>query len=354
MNIFKAFLCIIFITTSLVSAQATKLPDISVIGNFLGTHNDHQKSFDVNEIEFSFQHYLYPGIKANVFTALHKEANGQRAFELEEAYIDFTNLTHTITGESSPRWAVGSIIGKKYLNIGKTNPLHPEQWDFVDRDISTQQFLGGEEGLSAEGAQMSYLLPLPFFSQIELGYWTANAGHGHDDHHDTSDNVAYENRIVTGRLWNSFVVSDTQEVEFGTSYLWGNASSNDDHEQPTLLAFDATYNHDLGNTSALKLQSEVYMADFGDEDHGEKEEQRGGFIGAFYSLNKTYDAGVRYGVLGRHGDEGNKQTQWAWLITRQLTETSKFRVQYNTGENTESTLLLQFIFGMGPHAHVLQ
>mgnify|MGYP004176378397 CR=1 FL=1 len=32
---------------------------------------------------------------------------------------------------------------------------------------------------------------------------------------------------------------------------------------------------------------------------------------------------------------------------------SKFRLQYNSGENVENTIYAQFIFGMGPHSHVL-
>jgi hypothetical protein len=74
---------------------------------------------------------------------------------------------------------------------------------------------------------------------------------------------------------------------------------------------------------------------------------------ATYDITSEYQAGIRYDQLGKHGDEGNELRQVAYMVTRQLTETSKFRLQLNTGENVENTIFAQFIFGMGPHSHVL-
>ena len=194
-------------TYAQTTKEVTDLPDISVIGNFMATHTDSSKSFDVKEIEFSFQHYLYPSVKADVFAALHKE-NGERKFELEEAYITFSDLYNVLVPNSATNLGLGAIVGSKLLNIGKTNPLHPEQWDFVDRPLVLKNFLGNEEGLSAEGGQLMYLLPVPFFSQIELGYWTANK---HEEEEGaTHSGIEYENRLFTGRLWNSVPLSETQ------------------------------------------------------------------------------------------------------------------------------------------------
>ena len=84
-------LLVIFITqNNLIQSQqkkVTELPDISVIGTMVGKTTEDHKTFDVKEIEFSFQHYLYPGVKADIFAALHKH-NGVRTFELEESFYD--------------------------------------------------------------------------------------------------------------------------------------------------------------------------------------------------------------------------------------------------------------------------
>ena len=108
----------ILLLSTATFAQATKLPDISVIGNLLATSSDESKTFEVKEIEFSFQHYLYSGVKANIFAALHKEESGERAFELEEAYVDFSNVSDVVFGISQKEFQLGAIIGKKFLNIG--------------------------------------------------------------------------------------------------------------------------------------------------------------------------------------------------------------------------------------------
>ncbi len=332
--------------------EVTDLPDISVIGNFIGTHTDSKKRFDVKEIEFSFQHYLYPSVKADVFAALHKEESGKRNFELEEAYITFSDLYNVLVPNSTTNLGLGAIVGSKLLNIGKTNPLHPEQWDFVDRPLVLKNFLGNEEGLSAEGGQLMYLLPVPFFSQIELGYWTANTHAEETGEAELHSGIEYKNRLFTGRLWNSVPLSETQEFEFGLSYLLGNASASSSNDKQNVMGIDVTYTKEISTDQFMKLQSELYHAKYGEE--GERKNQKGAFISGLYQWNPYYQTGIRFGTLGKHGGEGNTKNQWSLMVTRKLTDTSKLRFQYNTGKNIDDTITVQFVFGMGPHAHVLQ
>ena len=229
--------------------------------------------------------------------------------------------------------------------------LHPEQWQFVDRPLVNTQFFGADHGLSAEGVQVSYLLPLPFFSQVELGYWTP-AAHAEEEGDSEAHGVEYENRIMNARSWNSFSISKNQELELGLNYLQGNPSADSDDEKQTITGLDITYSHLFGNKE-LKLQAETFQAEYG-EDGEAAEKQTGSYVSASYDLSKQYQVGLRYDQLGKHGDEGKDINQMAYMLTRQLTETSKFRLQLNTGEDTENTVYAQFIFGMGPHSHVLQ
>lgn len=335
------------------ASAVTNLPDISVIGNFLATHSSLKKLFDVKEIEFSFQQYLYPSVRANIFAALHKDAEGKRSLELEEGYVEFSDFLGVLAPNSAVPSNVGAIVGKKLMGIGKLNPLHPEQWHFVDRPIAHQKFLGGEEGLSAEGVQASTVLPFPFFSQIELGYWTAGVDAHAEESEEEGHGVEYEGRLLNARLWNSFELAANQELELGASYLKGNASSSSSDASPELLGFDVTLSQELGSERFFQLQTEVFQAQYGEEGES-RERQTGAVIAGVYRFSPQYQLGLRFGTLGKHGDEGNVQNQWAAMVTRQLTETSKFRLQYNTGENVEDTVLAQFIFGIGPHAHVLQ
>ncbi len=347
-------LSILCLGTSLLAQEkrmVTDLPDISVIGNFMGTYSEEKKSFDVNEIEFSFQHYLYPGVKANIFTALHKEENGELKYELEEGYVTFSDFFGTLTPNSPFKPRLGVSLGKKLVGIGKHNQLHPEQWAFADKPLALQHFFSGH-GLSMEGAQASYLLPTGFFSQLELSYG-AVAAHEEEEGAEEAHGVEYESAIVNTRLWNAFELSSSKELEIGLNYLTGNPGADSSNDKQTVAGVDITYTQELKSDRSIKLSAEVFNADYGEEGES-KETQLGGYVSGVYQINKLHKAGLRYGTLGKHGDEGKEKNQIAVMLERQLTETSKFRLQYNTGEDVNDAVVVQFIFGMGPHSHVLQ
>ncbi len=332
--------------------SVTDLPDISVIGNFTATRTDSATNFDVKELEFAFQQYLYPSVKADIFTALHKESSGERNFELEEAYLTFSDLIGVIMPNTKKNTGIGAIVGKKFLNVGKMNAKHPEQWEFTDRPLVLKQFLGESENLSAEGGLVMALLPLPFFSQVELGYWTASSHAEEAGEEEAHSGIEYENRLLTGRLWNSFSLSNSKEVELGLSYLLGNATADNSDDKPNVMGVDLSYTQDFSKNKMLTLRSELLQAKYAESGEA-KATQSGAFLSGLYKFSPHYQAGIRMGTLGKHGDEGNVKTQWAAVLTRKLTETARVSFQYSTGSNVEDQLTVQMFFGMGPHSHVL-
>ena len=151
--------------------------------------------------------------------------------------------------------------------------------------------MGEGHGLSAEGVQLSALLPLPFFSQIEWGYWTAS-GHGHDDdtaegHHDAHAGIDYENRLMSTRLWNSVSITGSQELELGFNYLLGNASASSKDDQQALMGVDITFTQDLGGRS-LTLQGEFATAEYGDDGEA-REKQTANYVSAMIDATKKFD-----------------------------------------------------------------
>ncbi len=332
----------------------TDLPNFSVIGNFLGSYTESKTAFDVKEIEVSYQSYLYPSVKADVFTAFHKEESGAVAIGLEEAYVTFSDLFGVLAPNYNYNLGLGAIVGKKRVGFGKLNSLHPEQWLYVDRPIATQQLVGGGEGLAAEGAQLNYLLPLPFFSQVEAGLWTVAAHHDHGEgEEEEHSGVEYENKLFNTRLWNGFKLAKNQELELGLNYLIGNVTADTADDKVDMLGLDVTYSLELNLDRYVLLKAEAYQAKYGHEGEA-RADQLGGFLLGNLKLNNYYQTGFRYSYLGKLGDEGSSQTQLSLMLTRQLTETSKFRLQYNVNENSENMIAGQFVFGVGPHSHVLQ
>lgn len=344
-------------------AKATDIPNISLIGQLYGESNEEGSQFSVKEIELSFQHYLYPTVRADIFAAFHKEDNGESVVELEEAYLTFSDFIGVLNNDLNSGSGIGLVAGKKLLSFGKLNALHSEQWDFVDKPVVLQQFLGKGHGLKGEGAALSSLLPLPFFSQLSVGYWSAL---GHDEHHESHETeeaeddhseeahgIEYNKSLLNVRLWNSFAITESREFELGFNFLTDNVQANKSADRQELMGVDLSLNQDFGKYRKLKLATEFLQANFAEEGEA-KEKQNGGFLSAYYSLNKYYQAGIRYGFMGKHGDEGENSNHYSILLTRKLTDTSKFKFQVNLNKEHEATYLFKFVFGMGPHSHVLQ
>ena len=373
MNTIKSLclLLVIVVSSTLIAQektnQALTLPEISLIGNFVGQASDESKEFNVSEIEFNFQTYIYPGAKATVVSALHKE-DGTHAFELEEAYVDISNIFHFMLPNAKAPFALGTLVGKKKIGFGKVNPLHPEQWDFVDRSAATNYFLGGTEGIYGEGIQFTGLLPLPFFSQLDVGVWTASASHEHEEHEGEEEeeeeeedehpklydeNLTYLNRVFHARLWNSFELGKNAELEFGLNTLLGNINAKTQHEKQAVSAIDLTYTYELNPLQSIKVQTEIYTASYLLEEPN-KANQTGGFIALTGDVTSKSQLGLRYSSIGSHGNTGYKHDGFAFSATRQLTDTAKLRLQYNASGFEADSVAFQFIFGMGPHAHVLQ
>ena len=151
---------------------------------------------------------------------------------------------------------------------------------------------------------------------------------------------------------NKFTFQEENDFELGLNCLIGNVSAETE-EQSALYGVDLTYTMKIDSNRNLRLQSEIYHAQYS-LDGTEREEQSGGFVAAMLDLNPSYRTGIRFGKLGRYGNEGDEFEKWSLMLIRQLTKTSQMRFQYNTGENIENAFLINFVFGMGSYAKVLE
>ena len=55
--------------------------------------------------------------------------------------------------------------GQFFAAFGRLNPTHPHTWDFADTPLVNGLFFG-PDGLRGVGAQVSWTLPLPWYSQL--------------------------------------------------------------------------------------------------------------------------------------------------------------------------------------------
>jgi hypothetical protein len=335
---FILFLALISQETKTLKGRALLNPDISAIGNIVNQtllENKIKNEFFIKEFEFAFQGYLYPSIRADIFLTAHGPkfgANHEHGVEgnhigldLEEAYVSLLNIWGGFSGK----------IGRKYIEFGKFNPLHAEQWLYVDPPKVIQNMFG-TENLIGDGGQIEFLFPLPFLLRIQGGIFRNFEG-------------PFQDVFYSSRAFSSFGISEF-ELSFGTSYVGGKTEK----EFANFIGGDITLDYIKGYTKLTFILEPILAVN-------EKSKFAGFYSSLFYSTRR-FQAGFRIDGAEPHKETEEEHTEnkisfgispiFAFL----LTETTKIRFQYSffPSEKPKHTIFFQLIFGLGPHSHVLQ
>jgi hypothetical protein len=324
---------------------ALGLPDISVIGDVTATYGDDKTDPDRNKIilkeaELALQGYLYPDVRADVFATWHRHSDdGEYKAELEEGYISFLK---------TPIPNLSLKAGKKLLDFGKLNPRHPHQWNFVGRPLVLESYFG-DHGLAGQGANLSFLLPAPFFLQWDLGAWHVDSENTHSE-----DILGLAQETYSTRLWSAFDLRENQELEIGLSGLKGYGAHYSEHKDKVKIGgVDLTYRF-LGEKQKRLLFQNEFL--FLDRDVPEGDLDRWGFYSLLnYRFDKYWDVGTRLDWMETPSPDMKNKYSISGILTRSLTETAKLRLQYKYDpKEDDHSVYLQTIFGIGPHAHPLE
>ncbi len=137
-------------------------PDLSVIGDFAaaafsreenhqtGGHDPVESGFNLQAVELSLGAAVDPYFRFDSHFAF-----GREGFELEEAYGTTLALP----------WHLQARFGQFLSRFGRANALHPHRWDFVDQPLALGRLFGAE-GNRGLGAELSALLPLPWYVEL--------------------------------------------------------------------------------------------------------------------------------------------------------------------------------------------
>ncbi|MFH1259439.1 MAG: hypothetical protein ABII74_06490 [Elusimicrobiota bacterium] len=359
---------------------ATDLPDISVVGEIVGKACNIEGDIDKNKlnmrnVEFAYQGYIYPSMRANVILAFHKH-EGNIESDIEEANVVFTNLFNAFSLKA------GKMLG----NFGIVNGFHPHHRPFVDQPDVHKSFLG-DHGLMLEGAALNYLLPLPFFAEIEAGWGQTPAGHHHSteeaqtaDVLDTSGNTrtvdlhqehehtefSLADRVSTGRLKLSFPLGRDSELISGISYAKGKGAHYLEHKDETQVSgVDLTFKLFPSAFSKFVWQNEYFILNRAVPIGTIKRNGFYSYLG--YKANQYWSFGARYDrtqdafphpdAAGLTNVDVSQATKaQSIIVTRNLTETTYLRGQYKCYTEPEGRFeaFLQMSFGIGPHSHPLE
>ena len=355
---------------ALAYSSAANLNDIEV-----GDHDPQQRGFNARNTELAFDGAVDPYFEGFANVVFLLDNDNQTEVELEEAFLQTTSLPYNLQLKA----------GQFLAPFGRLNPTHPHTWDFADTPLVNGLFLG-PDGLRGVGAQASWTLPVPWYSQLifasqngrgETGFSFRNPG----------DNGMFFDRITTDRearglqdfVWiprfeNSFNLSDTQTVLAGVSGAFG-SNETGANSRTQIYGADLLYKWKSSHAEAgfpfVKWQTEFmyrrFQAGHGADDSfpvAETFHDWGLYSQVLWGFKKGLVAGIRGDYVhmqdSMYTDDLDRQPRWRLSanLTWYPTEFSNIRLQYNQDFLEENFFLssrevesvfLQWEFILGSH-----
>lgn len=204
---------------------ASALPDIAFILDVAGAYFSSDEPLqpgghDPNHTGFTFQQ-LEMAVGANVDPFLRFDANlvfAQFGVEVEEAYATSLALPANLQLRA----------GQFLTRFGRLNNTHPHAWTFSDQPLVNGRFFGSE-GSRGLGAELSLLVPLPWFVEL-VASTTEAAGECCARSFYGADDLGVEgpgDLLYTTALKQFFPFTDALSLMWGLSAQFGpNASGN--------------------------------------------------------------------------------------------------------------------------------
>ncbi len=344
------FICVALFMSILlispVSAQTTRptggrsalLPDISLIGSIAGGwfevepagdqgENPSRTGFNLQGVELAFQSVIDPYVRGDFFLLFTEEA-----VEIEEA---------TITSLSLP-WNLQMRAGKMLARMGRQNTQHLEQLQFVDQSRINRYFLG-PEGFSELGAELSWLIPFPWFSEISAEFLQG-------ENAENFDGASRGDFAYLGHWKNAVDLSENLTAQLGLSGAFG-FNNTGVGNLTQLYAGDLYFRWKPNERRGLKWQTEYFLRRR--QEAAATTGEGGIYSQLVYQFARRWEAGTRYEMIGLP-QEAFREQSVAPMLCFHATEFFRIRGQYSlihvqatSEEQHEAFLQLQF--NMGPH-----
>ena len=341
----------------------------------VGDHDPQQRGFNARNIELAFDGAVDPYFEGFANIVFKLDNDNETSVEVEEAFMQTTNLPFNLQLKG----------GQFFAAFGRLNPTHPHTWDFADTPLVNGLFLG-PDGLRGVGAQASWTLPLPWYSQLIFASQNGRGSTGFS-FRNPGDNGMFFDRITTDRearglqdfVWiprfeNSFNLSETQTVLAGVSGAFG-SNETGANSRTQIYGADLLYKWKSaraeGGFPFVKWQTEFMYRRF-EAGHGaddsfpvaETFHDWGLYSQVLWGFKKGWVVGVRGDYVHMQNsdftDDLDRQSRWRLSanLTWYPTEFSKLRLQYNQDFLEENfflsarqveSIFLQWEFILGSH-----
>jgi hypothetical protein len=340
----------------------------------VGDHDPMQRGFNARNIELALDGAVDPYFEgfANIVFKLNND--NATEVEVEEAFLQTTSLPFNLQVKA----------GQFFAAFGRINPTHPHTWDFADYPIVAGRFLG-PDGLRGVGAQISWIVPVPWYSQLILGVQNGRGGTGYS-FRNPGDGMFFDRRTTDREIrgledfvwiprWeNSVDLSPTQVVLAGVSGAFG-SNETGGNSRTQIYGADFLYKWKSANAEGgfpfVKWQTEVMYRRF-EAGRGINESfpvaetfhDWGLYSQVLWGFKKGWVAGIRGDYYdaedSQYTDDLDRQSRSriSANLTWYPTEFSKIRLQYNHDfleptffltEHDVDSVFLQFEFILGAH-----
>jgi hypothetical protein len=300
-----------------------------------GAHDPNRRGFTLQQAELSLAGAVDPyflGQSHIVFSDSH--------VELEEAYFVTTSLP----------WNLQAKGGYYLTDFGRINPVHSHAWTFEDQPFIITRMFGGE-GLRSPGLELSWLAPLPWFSQLTVGMQDGDESDLTVSFLDDEGGIGGRPAVVTdvhtlqdfvylARWANSWDLTPELTGLVGVSGLYGNNTTGPD--SPTFIyGTDLTFKwRPIDNFRGWPFavwQSEVIARDYT----------------ADWFVAGT-EAGAPTGGHGHdHGDEGGEESAFPNNLPGAILRDAGFYSQLTWGFRYQWAMALRGEYASGAGKSVM-
>ena len=322
------YFVIFSVALGVLNAQTTVNPDISVIGELVGTWENGSSQLQGSSVELAFQGYVNPYARVDVF--LHKHMP-EEPIEVEEAVLSI---------ERGLPFGLALRTGKLRPDFGKINGQHNHTFPQIALPTPVEQILSDEKW-GASGLEGRWLLPLPWYSNLSVAYLQNGI---------SAEGTPAPGPSMASRYSVFIDLSPVSHLETGVSYY-----QVLDKADENIKALDLKYKWRPDKYRALVWQTELFNRPASNHlANGSlivQPKVTAGYSLLNYQFNKVWNLGAIVDYSSNL-DEAVYHSEGAFVGYSPAEETTVVRLflkQEHAGDDTNPQFMAQMLWSLGPH-----